>query len=129
FARTRLPAQSERTALRERGVYLITGGLGGIGLALAEHLAETVDARLVLVGRTGLPPCSEWAGILEGQAGDEGIARRIKAIQALEARGTEVLVVQADVADAMQVQAAVRQAVARFGTVHGVFHTAGLPGV
>jgi NAD(P)-dependent dehydrogenase (short-subunit alcohol dehydrogenase family) len=124
------PAPNEtESRLRHKGIYLITGGLGGIGLALAEHLAETVDARLVLVGRTGLPPRSEWAGMLEGQAGDEGLGRRIKAVQALEARGTEVLVVQADVADAMQMQAAVRQAVARFGTVHGVFHTAGVPGV
>ena len=38
--------------LRRRGVYLITGGLGGLGLLLAEHLARTAAARLVLVGRS-----------------------------------------------------------------------------
>ena len=37
--------------LRERGVYLITGGLGGIGLAIARGLARDVSARLVLLGQ------------------------------------------------------------------------------
>ncbi|TFG97233.1 MAG: KR domain-containing protein, partial [Myxococcales bacterium] len=46
--------------LRERGVYLITGGLGGIGLTLAEHLARKVRARLVLLGRRGLPARDAW---------------------------------------------------------------------
>ena len=48
------------TQLRERGVYLITGGLGGVGLQLAEHLARTVQAKLVLTGRSSLPRRDEW---------------------------------------------------------------------
>src|SRR4029077_2023436 len=46
--------------LKGKGVYLITGGLGGIGLVFAEYLAKKVKAKLVLVGRTGLPERSEW---------------------------------------------------------------------
>ncbi|HEX7796547.1 MAG TPA: beta-ketoacyl synthase N-terminal-like domain-containing protein [Vicinamibacterales bacterium] len=46
--------------LKKRGVYLITGGLGGVGLTIAEHLATTVQARLVLVGREPAPPRAEW---------------------------------------------------------------------
>ena len=38
--------------LRENGVYLITGGMGGVGLLLAQRLAQTVNARLVLAGRS-----------------------------------------------------------------------------
>ena len=41
--------------LREGGVYLITGGLGGVGLELAQYLARTVKAKLVLVGRSRFP--------------------------------------------------------------------------
>ena len=40
--------------LRERGTYLITGGLGSMGLAFAEILARTVRARLLLLSRSGL---------------------------------------------------------------------------
>ncbi|MDM0053945.1 type I polyketide synthase [Variovorax sp. J22R115] len=62
FAPLRLAAPVEAPArLRERGTYLITGGLGSMGLALARCLAREVRARLVLVGRTGLPPEAEGA--------------------------------------------------------------------
>ncbi len=48
------PAPNE-SRFRDGGVYLITGGLGGIGMILADHLARTRRAKLVLVGRRGLP--------------------------------------------------------------------------
>jgi hypothetical protein len=41
YEHLRLPAADRNVPLREKGTYLITGGLGGIGLAIAEHLAET----------------------------------------------------------------------------------------
>lgn len=50
--------------LKQRGVYLITGGLGSMGLAFAEHLAAEVQAKLILVSRRSLPPRSEWDGLL-----------------------------------------------------------------
>ena len=61
FVPIRLDSETTRPALlRHRGVYLITGGLGGVGLLLAEYLARTVQAKLVLTSRTGLPPRAEW---------------------------------------------------------------------
>ncbi|MBT7590553.1 MAG: SDR family NAD(P)-dependent oxidoreductase [Candidatus Scalindua sp.] len=51
--------------LREGGTYLITGGLGGIGLLLAEYLARTVKGNLVITGRTRLPARQEWDKWLE----------------------------------------------------------------
>jgi acyl transferase domain-containing protein/NADPH:quinone reductase-like Zn-dependent oxidoreductase len=61
FAPRHLPAPAATPArLRERGIYLITGGLGSMGLALARYLAREVRARLVLLGRSGLPPEAEW---------------------------------------------------------------------
>ena len=38
--------------LRDEGVYLITGGLGGVGLILAEYLSDTFRAKLALLGRS-----------------------------------------------------------------------------
>lgn len=51
--------------LRDGGTYLITGGLGSMGLAFARWLAQNVQARLVLTGRTPLPPESTWDDILK----------------------------------------------------------------
>ncbi len=63
FEPIRLKAQASETAirhLRKRGVYLITGGLGGIGSELAEYLVRAMHAKLVLTGRTKLPEREQW---------------------------------------------------------------------
>jgi acyl transferase domain-containing protein len=57
----RLAPAVDVPALRRGGVYLITGGLGGIGLTLARHLWDTTGAKLVLTGRTPLPPLDDAA--------------------------------------------------------------------
>jgi acyl transferase domain-containing protein/acyl carrier protein len=131
FEPINLPPVGEGTPsrLRSHGVYLITGGLGGIGLALAEHLARTLQARLILLSRSGLPPRAEWAQILAAQGDEDGIGRKIRHVQHLEELGAEVLAVAADVANEGQVRVAVEQAVARFDTIHGVVHAAGVPGM
>lgn len=95
--------------LRKNGVYLITGGLGGIGLTFARYLARQWQARLVLIGRN----------ISSDQA---------KALAELEALGAEVLALQADVADAAQMRAALDEVRRRFGVLHGVVHAAGVAG-
>jgi amino acid adenylation domain-containing protein len=114
--------------LREKGVYLITGGLGGMGLVLAKHLAATVHARLVLIGRSAFPAADEWATWLADHGEDDPISRQIRQVQELEALGAEVMVVCADVAGVKPMQAAVSQARARFGRIDGVIHAAGVPG-
>ncbi len=115
--------------IRERGVYLITGGLGGIGLAMAQYLAHTAQARLILTSRSGLPPREEWTTILETQGDMQGIGRQIRIVQELETNGTEVLVLAADVANETSMRVAIQQAQARFGVINGVLHTAAVPGV
>lgn len=111
--------------LRSKGVYLITGGLGGVGLAVARHLAESWQAQLVLLGRTPLPERGAWEAIAAAE--DQPPALRIKLQQLIELEnlGGEVLVVAADVADATSMHAAVAQARERFGRVQGVVHAAG----
>lgn len=114
--------------LRERGVYLITGGLGGLGLTLAQHLAEAVQANLILTGRSVFPPADEWDRWLSTHEEQEPISRKIRHLQEIEALGSKVLVVCADVADREQMQIALSQSLDRFGRIHGVIHAAGVPG-
>ena len=91
--------------LREGGVYLITGGLGRIGLVLAEYLARTVRAKLILIGRSAFPGRDEWEQWLATHGEEDRVSRRIRKVQALEELGAEVLIISADVANEEQMQA------------------------
>ncbi|GBC61780.1 type I polyketide synthase [Desulfonema ishimotonii] len=120
------PAGNEQSRLREKGVYLITGGLGGMGLALAEYLAQAVKARLILTGRSAFPEPTEWESWLSAHGPEEDTSRKILKLRELEALGAEVMAVCADVADPERMKAVIGQAEKRFGPVNGVVHTAGL---
>jgi NADPH:quinone reductase-like Zn-dependent oxidoreductase len=92
---------------RRDGTYLVTGGLSGLGLAVAAWLAERGAGHLVLVGRR------------EPDAGArEAIAR-------LEAAGTRVVVAQADVSQAAELESVLARARQRLPPLRGVLHLAG----
>jgi NAD(P)-dependent dehydrogenase (short-subunit alcohol dehydrogenase family) len=114
----RLEKDAGRPRLAEGGVYLLTGGLGGIALAVAEHLALRYHAKLILASRSGLPL----------SATDDRTSRRIRQVRRLEEMGAEVLVVAADSADRQSMERLRGQALARFGRIDGIFHAAGVPG-
>lgn len=115
--------------LKPGGVYLVTGGLGGIGLTLAEYLASTCKAKLILLSRSGLPDRQDWQDILSNEAEEvRELKNKISHVLDLESLGAEVLVVGADVCDRAQMQRAIEQAQTRFGEINGVIHSAGIPG-
>ncbi|MFB3787163.1 MAG: SDR family oxidoreductase [bacterium] len=126
YEAVRLEAQSAPVPLREGGVYLITGGLGDIGLMLADYLARTYKAKLALTGRAGLPPESEWDTWLSNHDEQDKNNLRIRKVRELRAAGADVLVLAADVSDENQMRAAVDQVRRRWGAIHGVLHAAGL---
>ncbi|MEU2059732.1 type I polyketide synthase [Streptomyces sp. NPDC013455] len=93
---------------RADGGYLITGGLGDLGLSLAEHLAGRGATALALLGRS--------------EPGQDAAAR----IEALRAAGTTVCVQRADVSDAAALERALDRVRAELPPLRGVFHAAGL---
>ncbi|MEZ4593251.1 MAG: SDR family NAD(P)-dependent oxidoreductase [Chloroflexota bacterium] len=119
-------ANQAQSRLKPGGVYLITGGLGGLGLVLARHLAETAQAKLVLLNRSALPPRELWTDWIKTHSVTDKTSRRIQKIEALEAAGAEVLVLDADVTNREQVKQAVALAKQRFGAINGVIHAAGV---
>lgn len=118
-------APAPRQTLREQGVYLITGGLGGIGLELARYLARTVQARLILTGRTAVPARETWSRLAAGW-GTPAAVTRARELLELEALGAQVLAFAVDVADAASMEAVLASAREQFGNLHGIFHAAGL---
>ncbi len=114
--------------LRQGGVYLITGGLGQIGLGLADYLARTVQARLVLTARTPLPPPPDWPAWLATHDEADPISRKLARLRRIEAQGGEVLTLAADVGDLAQMRAVMARIERDYGQLHGVVHAAGIIG-
>jgi len=112
--------------LRENGVYLITGGRGGIGLTIAKYLAKTVNARLILTGRSFFPPSEEWEDWLLSHESTDPVSINIREIRQLEELGAEVLSHSADAADLDEMREVVSQAEEKFGKINGIIHAAGL---
>jgi polyketide synthase PksN len=101
-------AGTERTAWRADGVYLISGGAGGIGLQLArEIMGRGGRAKVVLLGRAPLSP------------------EREAELRALDADGERLRYAQVDVSNRTQVQTLVDALRASDG-LHGVIHCAGI---
>lgn len=124
-----LPVNPEEPGLlKDRGVYLITGGLGRIGLVMAKKLAETVQARLILLSKTGLPPKEEWDAWLASHDIRDRISGRIRKVGEIEAMGSEVLALSGDVTDKPAMKALMDDIGERFGTLNGVIHGAGIMG-
>ncbi len=115
--------------LKEKGVYLVIGGLGKDSLIRAKYLAKTIKARLILTGRTGLPERREWDRWLETHEADHPVSEKIKKIREIEAMGGEVLVIRADAANLEQMQAVMEQIDKQFGTLNGVIHAAGITSI
>ena len=128
FEPTRIDQTRGKSRLRAGGVYLISGGLGGIGLTLADYLARTVRAKLVLTGRSAFPARTEWQARLATADEPAALKQTIQQLLALEALGAEVLVISADAADEQQMRAVVAQTKEGFGALHGVIHAAGIAG-
>jgi acyl transferase domain-containing protein len=124
FEPVRLEKTEEKPALlRDGGVYLITGGLGNIGMILAEAIAREVKAKLVLVGRSQFPERAQWDQYTASHTSDQ-TSSRITKLKALEQLGAEVMVAQADVRDEEQMRAVVAAAREKWGAVSGVIHGA-----
>jgi acyl transferase domain-containing protein/acyl carrier protein len=116
---------SNGITLRDGGVYVITGGIGGIGRALAGHLCHAHNARVALLGRRTFPARDEWGRLIS--AGDPS-ASALQHVLAMEEAGGEVLILQADVTSLEQMRNALNQVASAYGHIDGILHAAGLPG-
>ncbi|KAF2795101.1 6-methylsalicylic acid synthase [Melanomma pulvis-pyrius CBS 109.77] len=110
--------------IRPEGTYLVTGGLGALGLEVADFLVEQGARRLMLVSRRALPPRSEWSAAISSSSSS---ASTIKRIQALESAGAVVYPLAVDISSSSAVvdlKAAIAQA--QLPPILGVVHGAGV---
>ncbi|WAL97005.1 beta-ketoacyl synthase N-terminal-like domain-containing protein [Streptomyces sp. Je 1-369] len=113
--------------LRPGGVYLVTGGLGELGLLLADRLSRAVGAVLVLADRTPLPRPDEFDRWVAQHGPADPVSRKIEAVRAVERLGGTVTTASVDVTDVRAMRELVDATRLRFGRIDGWFHCAGAP--
>ncbi|BCJ33855.1 hypothetical protein Athai_13580 [Actinocatenispora thailandica] len=109
--------------LRHGGLYVVTGGLGRLGLLLARYLGRQYAAKLLLVGRRPAPMRHQWAEIAADPA--HPMSTTARRLVDVEAAGAQVLPIAVDVAEPDRLAAALAEASRFFDRpVHGVIHAA-----
>ena|GEM_PF-881409 len=128
--------EQQELPLKQGGIYLITGGLGGIGVEIAQYILEHYQARLILVGRTELEQLKKTRRhgdtetrrkeILE--KGGDKLSEKMLAYQKLQQLPGEVVYRAVDIGNLEQLQQVVTQTVAQWGgtQLDGVIHLAGI---
>jgi len=111
----------------EQEVYLITGGLGGIGLVIAEYLAFNYGANMVLTSRSGLPPKEMWEELIRNNTLDVKTKEKIMRRRAMEQKGAKVMIAKADVTNYAEMKNVLCLAKENLGTVNCIIHAAGVP--
>ncbi|MEC3976913.1 KR domain-containing protein, partial [Amycolatopsis sp. H20-H5] len=114
------PVRSPLTC-RPDGTYLITGGLGVLGLEVAHWLADRGMRRIVLAGRQALPPRDTWDELT-----DPGTLARIESIRSLERLGVTVATVALDIADPDAATKLLSPAALGLPPIRGIVHAAGI---
>jgi thioesterase domain-containing protein/NAD(P)-dependent dehydrogenase (short-subunit alcohol dehydrogenase family)/aryl carrier-like protein len=126
FERVNVQPNLSAGRLKDRGVYLITGGLGGIGLVIAEYLARNYHAKLVLLGRSSIPVAEEWKEALQSSHTPDRLKQTLRKLLEIQALGAEILTCRADVTRVDEMRQAIDLATQKFGAINGVIHAAGI---
>lgn len=114
-----------KSRLKEKGVYIILGGLGGIGLTFGKSLSDDYCARLALTTRSEFPNRSDWELIASGEIESRHKAKILKLLE-IETSGSEVIVYKADISNKADMERLVTSVVEKWGSIDGVIHAAGL---
>ncbi|MEL7038650.1 MAG: SDR family oxidoreductase [Cyanobacteria bacterium J06592_8] len=113
----------KETRFIQNGVYLIAGDLvEGLGLVYAKYLAQELQAKLVLIGRSNLPEKPQWEQWLVSHGQQDTVSQFIRKMQALETSGAELIFFSADLADETEIQPIITEAYEKFGQINGVIH-------
>ncbi|BAY81670.1 polyketide synthase type I [Calothrix parasitica NIES-267] len=116
-------ANTKTLPLKNNGVYLIAGDLiEGLGLVFAQYLAQKFQAKLILIGRSGIPEKHDWEKWLATHGQNDAISNCIRKLQGLEALGQGLLFFSADLTDEAKIPEIIEKANQHFGDINGIIH-------
>lgn len=116
----------ENEIIKNGGVYLITGGLGGIGTALSKHLSEKAKIKLILTRRSSFPDKNEWQNWLNSHNSNDRTSIKIKQLLEIENTGSEIMTANVDICDMREMTELLEKVNMKFGGLNGIIHAAGI---
>ncbi len=111
--------------LNPGGVYLITGGTGGLGLVFAEYFAQTRDVKLILTKKSEFPERSQWQNWIKENAPDNKTSIIIDKIRKIEELGSTIDVQVCDISDENETKSLINRIKKKYGKINGIIHAAG----
>ncbi|MFZ1289533.1 MAG: SDR family NAD(P)-dependent oxidoreductase, partial [Melioribacteraceae bacterium] len=114
--------------LSEKGIYLITGGFGKIGLTIAQYLAKNYKATIILIDQIEIPHKENWEKVISNSKNSDSIITKIKQLIEIEKESSELIILNCDVSDYSEVKNNIDKVYSKFGKLDGVFHAAGIVG-
>jgi polyketide synthase PksN len=127
FSATNLKMIRDYLEIKNAGVYIITGGIGGIGLEIAKYIASKNKTNIALINRTKLPDEEKWDTIIEKNE-DEKLCKQLKEIKNIKASGSTVICCSADITNEAETETAICSLREKFGRINGIVHAAGIAG-
>jgi NAD(P)-dependent dehydrogenase (short-subunit alcohol dehydrogenase family)/acyl carrier protein len=115
--------QGAGVTIKPEGVYIITGGTGGLGLEIAGWLALQGSRHIALINRSKIPDRSQWPGIIESGR-TPALAEKIKCIQQIEKKGAALVCCPADVSNPGELEKTLGFLREKFGKINGIVHSA-----
>jgi 3-oxoacyl-(acyl-carrier-protein) synthase/NAD(P)-dependent dehydrogenase (short-subunit alcohol dehydrogenase family)/acyl carrier protein len=113
--------------IKDTGVYVITGGTGGLGLEVAKYLTSKSKVNLALLNRSKLPEREKWLEIINcGE--DQKLCNKITAILEMEKNGSEVLCYSVDISNFNEMESVFNEIRSKHKKINGIVHAAGVPG-
>ena len=123
-----LPLEHTSASVNLRdGAFVITGGLGGLGLVFAERLSRLGNAKIVLTTRSQFPAQDHWESLLASSATPAAQASILRSLMSLKAAGTDLHVMQADASDPVRMREVAEWCGQQPGGLRGIIHAAGVP--
>ncbi len=124
YERFSVPADCTPQVAAE-GVYAVFGGLGELGLSVADYLASRAACTILLLNSSRFVPREQWDAWLAEHGADHPYSRKIERIRAMERQGATVRIERCDITDGQALAATLDAARERHGAIHSVIHAAG----
>lgn len=126
FRRVQVPDKmSIECRIRHKGTYLITGGLGDIGLTLAGYLCKEFNATVYVTGRTPFPEPTTWNSETKY---DSKTQRRIHQLKKLAEHGHKIRIIKSDASSLTEMKSVMETILSENGRIDGIIHAAGIVG-